>query len=219
MARDRAIEGYLYLNIDYSLAPFQSYPAGIEDIQAAINWVSANAQNYGGDPSTIGLFGFSAGGHLATLLALTSPVRIRTAVSWGGSMDYRDVGSGNSDAIKGHESCILAFLGACHHDRPDLYEKISPASYVSLQSPPILVVHGQLDPVISRYHADAMRAAAKKAIAPVDVCILPDAGHTDPGPLDPDGGRIWAYICNFLAKYLEPRGPIRPIPPEPLARI
>jgi acetyl esterase/lipase len=217
MARDRANEGYLYLNIDYGLAPFNPYPAAIEDVGAAIIWAAKNAEFYGADPGRIGLIGLSAGGHLAVMLALTSPVPITCAVSWGGSMDFREANK-VPEAMDGQRSCVLSFLGACFHERPDLYRAISPAGMLSEKSPPILIIHGENDPVIHRYHALAMLEAARQTGAPVDVKILRDAGHIDPGPFDEDGN-LWRYICNFMAGHLKPSGQIRQKPTTPLATI
>lgn len=217
MARDRAEEGYLYLNIDYRLAPFQPYPAATEDVQAAIDWIAQTAETYRGDPKRIGLFGFSAGGHLAALLALTSPVPISCAVSWGGPMDYRT--PSDPEFTRGHRSCLLAFLGECHHDRPDLYRAISPTCHLMAQSPPLLIIHGECDDAVSWQHAISTRELAREIGAPVVVHLLSKAGHTDPGPFDPDGSRIWPDICQFLAKNLQPAGPIRPLSTEPIVEL
>ncbi len=217
MAKDRADEGYLYLNVEYRLAPFHPYPCALDDVRSAIEWIAAHSADFGGDSDRIGLFGLSAGGHLATMLALTSPVPVRCAVSWGGPCDYTDMS--NPDAAKGHESCLLAFLGACHHDKPDLYDSISPVRYLRPDSPSLLMIHGEKDDAVSVYHAKRMRAAAIAVGAPVDSCILPNAGHIDPSPHDPDASHLWPYICNFLAKHLAPSGPVRPLHREPVIRM
>jgi acetyl esterase/lipase len=56
-----ARNGYVGVNIDYRLAPAAPWPAGRDDIAAAINWVRANIAQYGGDPQHIVLWGHSAG--------------------------------------------------------------------------------------------------------------------------------------------------------------
>ena len=43
------------------------YPAMLQDIQRAIQLVRENADEYGIDPSKVGVIGFSAGGHLVTM--------------------------------------------------------------------------------------------------------------------------------------------------------
>ena len=62
--------GYLVFNIDYRLAPEHPYPAAVSDICAALEWVSEHAEAYGGDLSRLVFAGESAGGNLATALAI-----------------------------------------------------------------------------------------------------------------------------------------------------
>ena len=56
-----AKQGMVGVNIDYRLAPASAWPAGAQDLAAAIRWTRANAARFGGDPDRIVLFGHSAG--------------------------------------------------------------------------------------------------------------------------------------------------------------
>lgn len=67
-----ARRGYVVFNINYRLAPRAPFPAAIQDSCAALEWVHANAERYGGDPERMILAGESAGGNLVTSLALAS---------------------------------------------------------------------------------------------------------------------------------------------------
>ena len=61
-----ARNGMVGVNIDYRLAPAHTFPAGRDDLAAAIAHVRANIAQYGGDPDRIFLWGHSAGaGHVA----------------------------------------------------------------------------------------------------------------------------------------------------------
>ena len=66
-----ARRGYIVFNVSYRLAPKHRYPAAIEDVCRAFEWVMENAERYGGDPSRVVLAGESAGANLATSLAIT----------------------------------------------------------------------------------------------------------------------------------------------------
>lgn len=74
------------------------YPDNIQDVGAAFAWVSQNIQNYGGDPNKIVIFGHSAGGHLASLLA-THPdyaslrPQIRGVISMSGAYTLTNTAS------------------------------------------------------------------------------------------------------------------------------
>lgn len=62
--------GLVGVNVTYRLAPQHPWPAGAEDVAAAIAWVRANAASFGGDPGRIVLMGHSAGAsHVATYVA------------------------------------------------------------------------------------------------------------------------------------------------------
>jgi triacylglycerol lipase len=56
-----ADHGVLTIIINYRLAPAHPYPAGVQDVAAAVAWARANAKQYGGNPDRIILFGQSAG--------------------------------------------------------------------------------------------------------------------------------------------------------------
>ena len=65
-----ASEGFVALSVDYRLAPAHPFPAGIDDLAAAVEWIRQpdHARKYGIDPARIGAFGGSAGANLAALL-------------------------------------------------------------------------------------------------------------------------------------------------------
>jgi acetyl esterase/lipase len=56
-----ARNGVVGVNMTYRLAPKHPWPAGGEDVAAALRWVKANIGGYGGDPKRIVLYGQSAG--------------------------------------------------------------------------------------------------------------------------------------------------------------
>ena len=64
-----AQRGFVGVNMEYRLAPEATFPAGPQDIAAAVNWISANIAGFGGDPACIIAVGHSAGGcHLGSYL-------------------------------------------------------------------------------------------------------------------------------------------------------
>jgi len=62
--------GYIAVSIDYRLAPDNRFPAQIEDAKCAVRFLRANAEKYHLDPKKVGVFGSSAGGHLAALVGV-----------------------------------------------------------------------------------------------------------------------------------------------------
>jgi hypothetical protein len=65
-----AASGVLVVAIDMTLAPEAPYPASVQDANYAVRWLKWKAPSWKGDPSKIGVYGSSSGGHVAKLLAM-----------------------------------------------------------------------------------------------------------------------------------------------------
>lgn len=62
-----ARNGMIGVNVNYRLAPEHEWPAGAEDVAAAVAWVRRNIAKYGGDPDQLFISGHSSGAtHVAT---------------------------------------------------------------------------------------------------------------------------------------------------------
>jgi triacylglycerol lipase len=67
-----ARNGMIGINVEYRLAPAHPWPAGVEDMAAAVRWTGEHAAEYGGDPTKVFLMGHSAGAtHVSTYAAHT----------------------------------------------------------------------------------------------------------------------------------------------------
>ena len=62
--------GYIRISVEYRLSGAAAFPAQLLDCQAALRWIRAHAGELGAHPDRIGVWGSSAGGHLACLLGL-----------------------------------------------------------------------------------------------------------------------------------------------------
>jgi acetyl esterase/lipase len=154
-----AARGWLCVAINYRLGPDSRFPDFLVDVKKAIAWIRDNAARFGGDPGFIAITGGSAGGHLASLAALTpnepdlqpgfetADTSIATAVPLYGRYDFLD-----SDGFSAG-SGLLEFLASnvmpCTHEQDRaLWERASPLSRVRPDAPPFLVVHGSHDSLI-----------------------------------------------------------------------
>jgi len=70
MDRALAASGLLVVAIDMTLAPEAPYPACVQDANYGVRWLKWKAASWNGDPSTIGVYGSSSGGHVAELLSM-----------------------------------------------------------------------------------------------------------------------------------------------------
>jgi len=76
-----AARGVLCVNLDYRLAPEHPFPAALDDVRKAVEWIAGNASTYGGIQSRIAVGGDSAGGNLAIAAALRGPEAFRQRIS------------------------------------------------------------------------------------------------------------------------------------------
>jgi acetyl esterase/lipase len=70
MDRALAASGLLVVAIDMTLAPEAPYPACVQDANYGVRWLKSKAASWNGDPSKIGVYGSSSGGHVAELLGM-----------------------------------------------------------------------------------------------------------------------------------------------------
>jgi acetyl esterase len=70
MDRALAASGLLVVAIDMTLAPEAPYPACVQDANYAVRWLKSKAKSWNGEPSKIGVYGSSSGGHVAELLGM-----------------------------------------------------------------------------------------------------------------------------------------------------
>jgi acetyl esterase/lipase len=179
--------GWVCVSIDYSKSPRKAWPAHIVDVKRALVWVRKNIADYGGDPDFIAVTGGSAGGHLASLVALSAndprlqpgfedaDTSVQAAAPYYGVYDL-------TDAEKMHEMMMpfleLFVMKQRYADNPGLYELASPISYVHRDAPPFFVLHGESDSVIPSKQARAFHAALREAGArTVGYAELPNAHH------------------------------------------
>ncbi|MGE3778892.1 MAG: alpha/beta hydrolase fold domain-containing protein, partial [Pirellulaceae bacterium] len=71
--------GFVWLSINYRLAPQHRWPACLEDVETAIRWVKAHASDYKVDTRRLALIGESAGGHLVSMAGARATDATRVA--------------------------------------------------------------------------------------------------------------------------------------------
>src|SRR5690606_5905532 len=117
-----------------------------------------NADKYGFDIDRMALMGFSAGGHLASMVGLANNNDVDAFYLPGSNRNFEFKGVvdfyGPSDLTlfpgaidaKSPEGILI---GAAPLDRPDLAKIASPVSYVDENDPPFLIIHGEKDDLVS----------------------------------------------------------------------
>ncbi|MBA4063834.1 MAG: alpha/beta hydrolase [Isosphaera sp.] len=192
--------------------PGPLHPAPLADAQRAIRLVRAKAADYGVDPARVGVWGFSAGGHLASTAAT-----------------HFDAGRKDGDEVE-RQSCrpdfaILAYpvvtmeAGVTHGgsrrnligDKPDekLVELLSNEKQVTKETPPVFLFHTSEDKAVVPEHATRFYLACKRAGVPVELHIYEKGRHGVGLGRDPKwtgGEASVATWPNRLADWMKSRG-------------
>ena len=181
--------GWVCFSINYRLCPRATFPEPIVDVKRAIAWVRAHALEHGVDPDFIVVSGNSAGGHLASLAALTAGERawqpgfedadtsVAACLSFYGIYDFRQSNEHwhNPGLQRLLERYVMKARAA---DEPARFEQASPVAHVGPHAPPFLVVHGERDSLVpvaeARAFVEALRRASGTSCAYVEV---PGAQH------------------------------------------
>lgn len=206
--------GYAVASINYRLSGDAKWPAQITDCKAAVRYLRAHAEEYRLAPDRFGVWGSSAGGHLAALVGASGEAR---KLDVGGNLDQ-------SSAVQ----CVIDMFGPIDFEQmplrtdphspearmfgkstaeaPELAREACPITYLSKKTPPLLVFHGDADTVVSIDQSRLFHDALEKAGVPNEFITLPGVGHSH---VD-----IWTRererILGFFAKHLKVSRPVTP---------
>lgn len=168
--------GWVCASISYRLSPRSTWPAQLDDVRAAIDWVKRNIAGHGGDPGFVAITGGSAGGQLSMLAALDPGCELQAAVPFYGPPDWTNRAAYRRDLIVRHIAAkvIKQPLEAAR----ELYEQASPIDQVHAGAPPFLVLQGTNDNLVNPADQRAFVAELRRVSRrPVAYAELPGAFH------------------------------------------
>ena len=184
--------GWAVVNVSYRLVQVSRAPAAVEDCLCALQWIAQNADQYNFDLSQIVTTGNSAGGHLALTTGLvpqsaglnnqcaqrnfsgpsaTPTVPVAAIINWYGITDVEDLTRGKN--TKGY---AVEWMGNLINRR-DISRLVSPLSHISANTPPILTIHGDADPLVPYSQATRLQTALEGVGVPNTLHTVPGGGH------------------------------------------
>ena len=207
--------GYVVANINYRLTPAGAYPALMQDSHCALAFFRSQAQEFGLDPDRVAVMGYSAGGHMASLLGVAhDEPDFQPECAAGSTYAPAAVisGAGPQDLVDlSWASAVQSLVGGTFEEQPERYHKASPIEHVRGDAPPFLFIHGTQDLFVPVDHSRRMRAALHDLDVDTRLLELAWGGHllnngADPGQLDgmtsEASPEAWAAIIDFLDRQL-----------------
>ncbi len=200
-------EGYFVASVNYTTSLYRGLEGPITNAERALSWLEKKADRYGYDSGNIGLYGVSAGAHVALMLAsriaeTTEPRRLSTPSFVFAECPPTDLlAMKNGDAFE-HSASFRIF--------PDKRLKtLSPIYHVNAELPPVLLYHGEADRTVhirqSERYAEALAAVGGE----VELVRYPEGDHAFLNLSD----EVWYQQESRALEYFEKRfGKSSPVP-------
>ena len=196
-----AKQGYNVAAINYRMAPKYQTPAPVEDIKNCLHYLREHAESLNIDTNKFILIGRSAGAQIALLAAYTlHDAAIIGVVDFYGPADMVwGYSIPSNPLIMDSRTVMSNYLGGKYEQVPQKYFASSPIEFVSKQSPPTLIIHGETDVLVSPIHSQKLDARLSKFDVPHYWLKLPWATHGFDFSLNGPGGQLSTFaIETFL---------------------
>jgi acetyl esterase/lipase len=158
--------GFDLVSVDYRLAPAHPFPAALDDVSLAIDWVRAQGAVHGVDTRRVVVLGHSAGGSLAAMVG-TSP---GLATEFGTIPRVDRWVAISAMSIYDGSGLLDDFPGGWGLSSPAARLMAAPINTIDRNDPPGYLVHGDMDGFVADWHSVffAARAAAVGADVRLD---------------------------------------------------
>jgi acetyl esterase/lipase len=184
-------KGYALASIDYRYSTTAVFPAQVQDCNQALEFLYTHADQYRLDRNRIALIGFSAGGHLASLIGLSHNngvshfyppagkphFSIRCILDFYGPSDFIMLASNPDTARNNARNAVSLLLGAWPLERPDLAQQASPITYIDKNDPPFLIVQGEKDESVPNTQSKLLHAWLTLKGVKNELIVVPGAPH------------------------------------------
>lgn len=206
-------QGYIGVSINYRFSKEAIFPAQIVDCKSAIRWLRANSTRLHIDPERIGVWGLSAGGHLAALLGTAGNIK---EFEQGENLQFSSKVQavcdlyGPTTFIKEHDPenfekyaenpNVALLLGGPMREKSEECVKASPIHYVAADCSPFLIMHGDKDQTVPIKQSEIFTEALKKQGISVTFQVLQGGLH---GGAAFNSSESIQLVDSFFQKYLK----------------
>jgi len=180
-----AAKGWVCVAANYRLSPRATFPDHLVDCKRALAWIRAHIAEYGGDPDFVVVTGGSAGGHLASLVALTpndpryqpgfeaADTRVTACVSFYGVYDLVAMFEASRVPRLYADRFERMLIGTTLKADRAPFVEASPIAHVGAGAPAFFIVHGASDNLVpvtqARRFAGALRAVSREPVVYAEI--------------------------------------------------
>ena len=222
--QELAASGVLVVAIDLRLASEAPYPASVADTSYGIRWVKAKAQEWNGDPTTLGVLGSSSGGHVVELIAMRpndpryNEFVLEEAPGLDTTMNYVIGRSPISNTAARYEHAKrrqrqnMMHNNETYFDPWDSIHEANPQEILDrgeqVSLPPMFILQGSLDdnvmPETQAHFVDSYRNAG----GDIEFEVFARAEHRWVHTPSPETDRAIDMMKNYIASRLEALQPV-----------
>jgi acetyl esterase/lipase len=218
---DRAIaaSGVLVVAIDLRLSEEGPYPASVQDANYGVRWLKSRAGEWNGDPSKVGVYGSSSGGHVAELLAMRpldaryTAIPLPSAPSLDATVAYVATRSPVSDPYARFQQAEkMQRAGMIENSRIyfnpwDTIHEGNPQRILerreTVRLVPLLIMQGALDDNVLPALQEKFAATYRAAGGVCDLTVFEDSEHEWVAKPGPQTDRAREMVKAFIARQLK----------------
>ncbi|WP_299728776.1 alpha/beta hydrolase [uncultured Endozoicomonas sp.] len=202
--------GYALASVDYRLSGEVDFPAPVQDINDALNYLNEHADRLNINADELVMMGRSAGGHLAGFIGATNSAyskvnfyeppkyQVLGVVSFFGPTDLLALGS-KSGKKTSKKSSVSRFLGDIPSHIPEVARQASTTTYINENTPPYIQLHGTVDKRVPLSQSEILKARLDEYGIANQLFIEEGVGHSAPVF---DTEKYVPHVMDFLTKYL-----------------
>jgi acetyl esterase/lipase len=174
----KRLPDYAIFNINYRIASMTGdlFPSQEDDVKAAFEFILNKSSEYKVSQK-IAILGASAGGHLALLQGYknSSAVKPKVIVDFFGPTDMAALHASSPDPSA--TALLEILMSGSPGSNPGLYHQSSSINFVTDQSPPTIILHGGMDPLVPVSQSTALVARLQSQNVPHEYILYPTEGH------------------------------------------
>lgn len=199
-ARILQSRGYAVAAIEFRFSQEAVWPAQMHDAKGAVRWLRANRRALRIDPTRMGVWGDSSGGHMAAVLATSGGVAELEGET-GGNLDQSSAvhacvdfyGPTDFLIMTGHrllpDSSVSRLIGRAlgdiiaNRDNPEWAPWVhscnlaNPSFHITPDDPPVKIFHSPADTVVLINQSEVFHAALQVGGVPSNFTIIPNINH------------------------------------------